>query len=162
MVIDAHRSAHVLNAVSLVALLWRLIVWGPSISPRSAVQMTSNANFFALFKPTGGLSLGSQSSQILKFGWESRSSPIRRRFSSVTVCSSCDEASSALFTASMEGRKMRTLQNILLFVCLGNSAVTGGVALPPPPSSLEPLQTRIHRVWFIGHIFLAVTVSQVL
>jgi hypothetical protein len=46
---------------------------------RSAVRMASSASCFALLKPTGGMDLGSQSSRIFRFGWESKSSPILLR-----------------------------------------------------------------------------------
>lgn len=98
-----HHSAHVAITFSLVFFFCDLIVCGFSMFLRSAVWMASKISCLAFLKPTESMVLGSQSSEMFRLGWVSRSSPIHLRYSIKTACSS----SSILLIANCEGKRMR-------------------------------------------------------
>lgn len=70
--------------------------------------MAFRASCLTLLKPTKGMVLRSQSSEMFRLRWASMSSPIHLRYSIETACSLCSEASSILFIANCEGKRMRT------------------------------------------------------
>ena len=98
--------AHVVVAFSLVFFFCALIVWGSSTSLRSVVSIISRASCFTLLKLIKRMFLGSHSSEMFRFKWVFRSSPICLRYSIETAHLSCNEASSTLLIAKCEDRIM--------------------------------------------------------
>lgn len=85
-----------------------LIDWGSRGSVGSAVWIASNASCLALQNPMKGTFLGSHCNQTWVFGYVESSSPSFLRCPMGAACSSCGDASSALFRAGMEGMRRTT------------------------------------------------------
>ena len=82
--------------------LLMLDLWGSSSGFGSAVRMASRASCFALLNLMKGIFLGSHSSVMFKFGYESISPPNWVRNLMEVSWSSCGYTSSALLTAKLE------------------------------------------------------------